>query len=85
MATSKELQLSVSSTNQWRPSRAHIGANTVYYLQQRDCGIWVLPLQSALVTSHLKCWELNNGVDLLERVQSTSPMKKGFESWDCSA
>lgn len=87
MATSKELQLNVSSTNQWCPSRAHIEANTVYYLQQRDtdCGIWILPLQSALVISHLKCWELNNDVGLLEWVQSASPTKKGCESWDCSA
>lgn len=53
--------------NEWCPSRAHIGANT-YYLQQRhtDCGIWILPLQPALVRPYLKCWELSNDVDLAE-------------------
>lgn len=57
----------------------------IIFSKETDCGIWILPLQSALVTSHLKCWELNNDVDLLERAQGTSPMKKGCESWDCSA
>lgn len=54
------------TTNEWCPSRAHTRANTVYYLQQRhtDCGIWILPLQPALVRSYLKCWELSNDVDL---------------------
>lgn len=72
----------IPSTNQWCPPSAHSGANTVYYLQQRDtdCGIWILPLQSALVRLPLKCWELSNDVDLLEQVQSTSAMQKGCES-----
>lgn len=82
MATSKQLQLNVPSANQWSPSGAHSGTNTVYYLQQRDtdCGIWILPLQSALVRLPPKCWELSNDVDLLEQVQSASPPQKCCES-----
>lgn len=81
---------------QWCPSRAH---NTVYYLQQRDTdyGIWILPLQSAVVTSHLQCWELSKDVGLAgasseclsyeERLQELglfSPEKSRFQREELS-